>query len=885
MTLWVRSSWILLVLLTSAMPLWAEPTVEEKAFGSAVQAFQDRSWKLAERSFGEYREKFPKAENLAHALKFQAEARIWLKNYSGAIELLTSGLPSAGQWRDEYLFWLAEAHFKSGLLEQSANQFAKFAVEFPGSPRALSGVLRQAEARARMDQWERVVNVLDRSEGLFRARAKAEPANAEVVRGWLLLADAFLKLGRTPESESSLAALANVSLEPVLLQQRELLMARIHFVGGHDELALGVLTNLPALATNQNQFTLAAEALELAGQIHSKLGHSDDAIQAWQQILGLPVAARRREAALVRTAELLLTLNRDAEAIQILENILADATNSPVSAVAWLTLGELRLRSFMAANVSGETNGTVATVTNLLPQALAAFDTVIGQFTNSAYGGKAQLGRGWCLWLGGNLPESRDAFQKAAASLTHSYEQAVARFKLGDVLVAQGESSAALACYKFVVAAAANSAEVRTNLAERALYQVVRMARVAGDVSSANAAMAELLQQFPHGFLAQKSLMSLGSGSGRDGDAAAARSMFAEFASATPDSPLVPEVQLAIVRTYEQERDWPKVELAYSQWLETYTNHPSRPRTEYFRALATARSGGESNALQLFTEFATRYPTNEFAPIAQRWIGDHFWRQDDFVSAEISYQQLADKYPASSLRYEALLKAGSAAVARDNPMAAISYFTNLTGDVNCPAKENAQALFATGDCYMSLKAEGTNQAWTNFNAAIKRFNLIIQKYPGTEISILAQGRMADCYWNLGQDADAAANYEAVLTNQLADAPMRFQAIFGQGLIDERKGQGMSGPKEAAYFLNRALEKYRSIIHQEHEPMDMFWIKKAGLQSLSVAETLKDWDEVSSLCTTLGRLLPTEQANLEKKKARAEQSQAQAQALEESKRQP
>ena len=253
------------------------------------------------------------------------------------------------------------------------------------------------------------------------------------------------------------------------------------------------------------------------------------------------------------------------------------------------------------------------------------------------------------------------------------------------------------------------------------------------------------------------------------------------------------------------------------------------------------------------------------------------------MNAELNYQQLASGHPSSSLRFEALLRAGRAAVARDNPLAAISYFTNLTGDANCPVKENAQALFATGDCYMSLKAEGTNQARTNFNAAIQRFNLIIQKYPDTEIAVLAQGRVGDCYWNLGEDDNAKTNYNAVLANSMAEAPARFQSMYGLGLIEERTGQAMSGPNEAAYFLKRALEKYETIIHQEDETVDTTWVKRAGLQSLSIAEKLQDWEKVASLCNTLGRLLPTERANLEKKKARAEQAQAAAKALEDSER--
>ena len=862
-----------LVLMTGVWSPAATTIPEQQAFAAASQAFRNEFWGRAERELGLFLASYPSSPNRAEAMLLQAEARTKLGNYAGAIALLESGRETAGIFADEYLFALADAQFQGGKLQAAAESYARFVAEHPTSPRVLDAIVGEASARFQLKQWARVAEPLSKADGLFQKLAAASPTAPAAVRGRFMLAEAQLARKLLLEAESALRPLLSESLPPHLAWQRDYLLAQVHFASDRTEQALALATNLTAQITNAP--VLSADVNALQGRLHERRREPELAIKAWRQNLLPTVPIERQREALLHVGDVLISQRRLAEAAQTMETFLTMASESSAADLAWLTLGELRLRNYLETNAPVSTNATVA-VTNLLPRALAAFDTVLNDFPNSTLHGKAQLGRGWCFWLNDRIPESAAAFRAAANALSPSYEQAVARFKLADALSRQKEFAEALTHYSAVAANTNELAEVRTNLVERALYQVVRTAREAGDSAAANNAMAALLEQFPNGFLAERSLTAMDSHAARGADPAAAREVFQAFVQDSPASPLLPEVELAIARTYAQERDWTNAFAQYEAWLERFPDNSSRPRAEYHRALASSRLGNETNALAMFTNFVARFPTNDFTPLARWWTADYYWRADDFVNAEVNYQLLFKNHPGSELRCEAQLMAGRAALARQPSKEAVSYFTNLYNDVRCPPGIQAQALFAYGDTLISLPPAETAQPEENFKTAIQIFNKVAQDNPGTAIALSAQGKVGDCYLQWGAlDTNAApASYKAasnayqrVITASIPGQREWAQAQVGLGLALEKQAQLVNGTNGTA-LARSALDHYLNVIYSTDEQRDMFWVKRAGLEALRLTESLQAWRQVAGLCDTLAEHLPPLQPMLEKKKARA-----------------
>jgi TolA-binding protein len=863
----------LLVLLAGGMALRAAPApAETKAFNAAALSFQGGWWERANRELGDFTQHFPQSELLPKAVLLMAQARINLKNFDGAIEVLQAHQAAAGPLADDYLFWLAEAHYQKGELAPAADLFSQFARTYAKSPRVLEAVVTEAAARSRLEQWPQVGELLGGADSAFRRLAPNSPGALPAIQGWLLLGESLFRQGRFADAEKALAPLASATLADTQAWKRDYLLAQIQRAAGHLEEALATARNLTKLT---NQPAMMAEGVALQAKILEDQGQVTNAIAVWQLNVTANAPVERQREALLRVSDLWLTQNRVGEALQTLGTFLSTATNSPAADIAWLAVGELRLRRYLQTNAPAGTNVTASVTTNLLADALGAFDTVLAKFPGTSLTGRTQLGRGWCFWFEQRPADAVAAFGAAVNALPASYERSVAQFKLADALLAENNFAGALTNYDAVVASGEALPAVRTNLVERALYQALRAATQGGDSAAANRAMARLLNDFPNGFLAERSLIAYGNTVSGTTDPAEARTVFEAFLQKLPASDIAPAVRLAVARTYEQERDWPKAEAAYATWLDAYPDNPARPRAEYYRALATARSGDETNALTLFTNYVARFPTNEFAPLARLWVADHYWRQDDYVNAELNYQLLFKTHPASELRYEAQLMAGRAAFAR-RPEEALSYFTNLTSDPTCPPTIDAQALFATGDVYMSLPAADNAPVRTNYFEAAARFSKVAQRYPNSPLAILAEGKAGECYLQLGggdpvQYEYAKREFRKVLGAPGVDVATRSDAEVGLGLAFESQAQQATGTNQTQ-LAQQALDHYLSVVYGSllgpGEKSDPLWVKEAGLKALRVAESLQAWDQIVKLCDKLSEMLPPLRPQLEKKRARA-----------------
>src|SRR6266404_6045829 len=113
--------WILVLALLPALEgRLAAGSAEQDAFEAAAKAFNDTFYDWAEGRFAQFAQKYPASTNLPKAILLQAEARFALTNYAGAIELLIAHQSQAGEWGDQYLFWLGQAQFNNNNFQTAA---------------------------------------------------------------------------------------------------------------------------------------------------------------------------------------------------------------------------------------------------------------------------------------------------------------------------------------------------------------------------------------------------------------------------------------------------------------------------------------------------------------------------------------------------------------------------------------------------------------------------------------------------------------------------------------------------------------------------------------------------------------------------------------------
>ena len=875
---------LLLAWLSSAPLLAAPSPAEPRALAAAEESFALGFWERADKQFGSFAEKFSKSDDRATAWLRQAQARVKLGKFSSAAELLAAHQRDAGKLADEFLFWTGEAQFQGTNFTGATETYARLAQDFPGSLHHAEAAYDRALATSRQGDWTATGSWLQQPDGMFQKLAANQPTNEFVLRGLLLLAEAQLAQKDLRAAEDTLRPLVAQQLPAELDWRRQFLFCRVLLAGDRAAEAQAGVSNLTALAAATGNRELLAETVLLRGTVWERLKKFDDAVAAYELNLADDLPVERRRQALLKIVELQLARNKTSAAAQRVEKFLGQYGKDKAADTALLAAAELHLKQ----HLTNPTNHLDLALTNSakvfpnhpdneLQQAWAEFNWLQENYPRSPVLAKALLGRGWCLWVDDRIVEARGAFQLAAElpkALTE--DAALARFKWADCQLRLGDAAGALTNYQSLIEKYSSWPNVRDDLFEPALYQLVRAALARNDAAAANTALEKLLNWFPGGFLTERAVLLTGEKNSAAGDAVRARELFTQFLAKNPTNSVAPETRLALARTYEQEQNWTNALAEYDRWLADFPAHPARPRAEFARAWATGQSDQAAGALNQFTNFIARFPTNELAPLAQNWVADWQFAQGDYQNAEAGYQLLFKKWPAAPVAWAARLMAGRAAVAQINYPDAISYFTNLTSDAACPDEIKAQALFEYGDATMLLDSAETNRPLANFSEAIRIFAKLPQLYETSDLVPLAWGRIGDSYLQLAvadaaNYASASNAYQKVIEHPRARLVTRSQAEAGLASVLEKMAAAQK-PAAALPWLKLAQEHQLNVALatnlRDGETADPFWQKKTTLAAAALAEQLGDWPQAVKLYERLLKLQPAAQPALATKLANA-----------------
>ena len=787
---------------------------------------------------------------------------------------LLRACPRPEIWGTSDVYWLAQTHLQKGEAEKAGDEFARLVQQFPNSSKRLEAAISETTIRSGLGQWERVIELLEKPDGVFQIASRASPTNELALQGHLLLSEAQFSRGNYEAAEKALQPVVDLPLLPRLAWHRQFLACRIQMAQGKTQEAFAGTTNLLGLAASTSEKPLIADSTALQAALLERLNRGDEAMGAYERNLAEGVPTERQRQALLKIAELSFARERFDKAAQMFERFCAQFRESPARELGLLALGELRLRQHLLGPVpaSAQKPGTNAPPsTNHLQLALDTLNTLLKDYPQGSLLGKAKLNIGWCFWLQDKMPEARTAFGEAAQALPASMDQAVALYKTGEAQHRLGDFAGAVTNYSAMVERYKGTPDVRSNLFEPVLYQAVRAAVAAGDFATATNAMGNLLEWYPSGYQTERAVLVAGQQLSRKGNPAKAREIYQGFLKLAPEAPLAAEVGLAVARTYEEESNWPLVVQQYDEWLGRFTNSPAtQPRAEYFRAWANFQAGRETNAFHQFTNFVAKFPKDAYAPLAQWWVADYYFRAGKMREADANFQSVFFNWPKSELAYHARLMAGRTAAERRVWGDAITYFTSLTSDeAKCPPNIWAQAMFAYGNVLMSM--DSTNKLG-DYADAITVFNRVYQRFPTNQVAVLALGEKAGCLLQWAQTAPqfeaVAAEFHKLITNQVANLTARSIARFGLGVVYEKQARQTNGTVQTA-LLTKALERYLEVFYydndlKENERPDPYWVKRSGFEAARLTETLQNWTQAERVYERLLREMPSLRPTIEKK---------------------
>ena len=867
-TMLKRSSAVALALglaVPAALGQADDPQAKAKAklaFDVAKRFFRDGMFATSMERFDTFAKMHPGSPQHAEAVLLEGQARFQLGQFEGVAEELTAGLQAAGPWTDRYLFWIGEVQFALGHFNLAAASYGQLIENHPGSVRALTAALGQAQSLYQLGELKKSIATLEPADGPFQRAASARPSDPLIVDGRLLLANAYFELKELGVARLLLENLPDAGLSPERFWEKHHLLASVYLGEASLERALGGATNLVQLAKGIADPEFAARSVDFHGDVLRRMSKPDAAVALYEQNLATNVPANWRRSALLKITDLYVAENRLTNAVQRLERLFIRHPGDPATELAHMTLGELRLRQFY-----GLPDAIRLKSTNLLSDALGHFDVVLQGDPDANLTGKSWLGRGWALWEWGNLSGkrlqlslARQAYSNAVAELPKSEEQAVAQFKVADCLFHGADYASASSNYWAAIRIATNTVGYNNRLVDRALYQIVRSGVERLDLPSANQAVSNLIEWFPSSFYSDRSLLHYGQALNRQGKPSESRTVLVSFAKVFPKSTLLPESQLAIARTHVMDGSWVSSIIEYDRWVTNYPAHPALPQAEFDRAWLNHQAGNRVRAFQLFTNYVVQFPTNRLAPVAQKWIADHQFQFGKFAEAEQGYRRLFENTNllanARGLEWEARLNAGRSAFFRQEHAAAELLLASVINATNAPVAEQARAEFFLGD----VAADQTQRMPTNLLDALPHYQRVANEMIGSPLHPLAWGRVGDCYLQLGNLGPAADAYRAVTELPGTDVTTRSQAGLGLARVLEEQAALAGETEEREELLQQSLYQCMKIVFGDNlrsasEKMDPFWVKEAGLMAGHLAGRLGRADQERSVYSRLAKELP------------------------------
>ena len=194
-----------------------------------------------------------------------------------------------------------------------------------------------------------------------------------------------------------------------------------------------------------------------------------------------------------------------------------------------------------------------------------------------------------------------------------------------------------------------------------------------------------------------------------------------------PDSPLRPQVEFAIARTYEQEQNWPAAIAGYQGWLNDFpTNAVAaagglRAGAGEFPGRKRERTRSRCSPIlsRNFRPTNSRRWRNGGWPIIFSAAGRITWTRKEITNCV--FQNCPTNGLAVSGAHDGRARGdGAAGLQRRHH----NYFSQLEADTNCPMDLRVQATFAHGSALMQMDSTDTNNPLANFRLATNVFGQI-----------------------------------------------------------------------------------------------------------------------------------------------------------------
>jgi TolA-binding protein len=381
------------------------------------------------------------------------------------------------------------------------------------------------------------------------------------------------------------------------------------------------------------QSDVLADAWNMSGECHLKLGRADEAATSFTRALASPTADPAVHAvSRFRLGWSLYTAGRHADAARAFEAFLTSHPSHPRKADALVWLGECHFKT-----------GRYADAEIVYNQALVTTD-------DAALRQDAMYGLAWALARQQKYQEAERMYRTLTTEFKGGRHDMDANVRLGDALFAMRRFSEAARTWRYAVRMYPNHA-----LAPYALLQLGNAEHRAGDTPAGIVTLKGLLEKYPASEYADKAQYSLGWLHFQTRDFEAAIAAFTTLITRWPASALQADAKYTIGDCLYNQGRYAEAEKAYRRVLD---EHPDSPLTGdaldgIGQCLRMQKKDTEAASVK--EEWLRTHPQSAVADAVALGNARKNYDDGDLDAAHAAVEAFLAAYPSSSRRAEALL--------------------------------------------------------------------------------------------------------------------------------------------------------------------------------------------------------------------------------------
>ncbi|MDB6130937.1 MAG: hypothetical protein JWM04_2044, partial [Verrucomicrobiales bacterium] len=411
--LWLVAS----ICIWSGLVARAATSTEQSAFNLAEKALNNSSYPQAEKFFSDFLTKFPSSELKLNAFFDLAQARYWQSNYTGALLILQTNLPSSGTRSNEFLKWMGDSAQKIGNFDEAAGYLERLAVG--DSIYASEATLNLANLLFAKREYSRASEVLKRR---FIAGKDALPNLELIGKAEVLLNKIILQQRESKKPVALLLANPRGQISSELLTD-------IYFTRGRVDLQNNDIANLHentsnllAVAANPAYEPARLMALYLQGAEAFQSTNFPVALTNFTALAEQPIVPWLQGMSLNYFGAIKAQQGDLDAAIKYFADFTARMPGAPGLNLARLNLADFYLKKF--ALLHGPAGLLQASLTNLQSLKLESLEP--------ADQGRKRMLEGWIFIQNGNREQALAAFTDAAGLVQDLVSRQVVLHKLAD---------------------------------------------------------------------------------------------------------------------------------------------------------------------------------------------------------------------------------------------------------------------------------------------------------------------------------------------------------------------------------------------------------------------------------------------------------------------